>query len=120
MLHLHWYREVKPGGPEEPDPLPMPMDVYLQCRCGRRKWRPLIRGGYWPVDKAWLCGEGERPWDRSMPPPRPPRDPRADKPLQDGCPYCGNTGMVKIATTDLRTGQAAITRQACPMHPPQS
>lgn len=76
-LHIHWHREVKPGHPmrrakrgraNNDD-----IDWYGECRCGHRTWRPLIRGGYWPVDHAWLGGEGIWPGERPIPPPRPTR-----------------------------------------------
>ena len=58
-LHLHWHRAVAIHQ----------TDWYGQCRCGHRTWKPLVQGGYWPVDHAWLQGDGDLPWDRSMPPP---------------------------------------------------
>jgi hypothetical protein len=61
MIHLHWYRTVELSR----------LDRYSQCRCGKRKWEPLAVGGYWPVDHAWLRGEGVKPWDRPMKPPPP-------------------------------------------------
>jgi hypothetical protein len=73
-LHIHWHHEVEPPGRLHWQlQFVRRMDWYGQCRCGHRTWRPLVTGGYWPVDHAWLNGEGERPWDRPLKPPRQSR-----------------------------------------------
>jgi len=41
--HIHLYRFHHTKG----------ANVYMQCRCGVRRWRPL-GGGYSPVDYRWL------------------------------------------------------------------
>ncbi|MQA92904.1 MAG: hypothetical protein GEU90_22220 [Gemmatimonas sp.] len=67
MIHVHWHRKV--SGLERRI---LDLDWYGECRCGHRKWHPLVYG-WWPVDRAWLRGEGDRPWGegrQQAPPPR--------------------------------------------------
>lgn len=56
LLHVHWFRPVWTSYAY----------AYEECRCAKRRARPLIRNGYAPVAMWWLEG---LPAPRTAPPP---------------------------------------------------
>lgn len=55
LCHIHWFRFHHQCG----------MNVYEECRCGKRNWYPLF-GGYSPLDLEWLNASNKTSYKKEL------------------------------------------------------